>query len=121
MTSESGELEREVTRTDDCDCDERPTTEQWARVRARLQVEVSGMDYHTWLRQIGFAGIDVDEVMLQMPTRFLRDEVRSRFGDTLNKLWQQENRQIRRVDIRVAANGAVVPVQSSTSSALIVV
>ncbi|HKM62728.1 MAG TPA: chromosomal replication initiator protein DnaA [Acidisphaera sp.] len=109
MTSESGELERDVTRTDGYDCNERPLADQWARVCARLQVEVSGMDYQTWLRQMTFAGIDGDEVMLQMPTRFLRDEVRGRFGDTLNKLWQQENRRIRRVDIRVAANGATLP------------
>jgi chromosomal replication initiator protein len=113
VTSDSGELQRDVTRTDSYTCDERPLDEQpfgdqWARVRARLQTEVSGMDYHTWLRQMTFAGIEGDEVMLQMPTRFLRDEVRVRFGDMLSKLWQHENRGIRRVDIRVTANGAAL-------------
>ena len=74
---------------------------QWARVRGRLQSEVGDVEYRTWLRQMSLGGIDGDEVTVRLPTRFLRDWVRSHYGDRLNALWQAENRQIRRVDIRV--------------------
>ena len=74
---------------------------QWARVRGRLQTEVGDVEYRTWLRQMSFGGVDGDEVTVRLPTRFLRDWVRSHYGDRLNALWNAENRDIRRVDIRV--------------------
>ncbi len=74
---------------------------QWARVRGRLQSEVGDVEYRTWLRQMSLGGIDGDEVTVRLPTRFLRDWVRSHYSDRLSALWQAENRGIRRVDIRV--------------------
>lgn len=79
---------------------------QWARVRGRLQTEVGDVEYRTWLRQMSLGGIDGDEVTVRLPTRFLRDWVRSHYGDRLSALWQAENRRVRRVDIRV---GEAVP------------
>jgi chromosomal replication initiator protein len=76
-------------------------TAQWARIRGRLQNEVGEVEYRTWLRQMALTGIDGDEVTVTLPTRFLRDWVRSHYGDRLNTLWQGENRHVRRVDIRV--------------------
>ncbi len=81
--------------------DEPQLAAQWARVRGRLQSEVGDVEYRTWLRQMSLGGLDGDEVTVRLPTRFLRDWVRTHYGDRLNALWQAENRQVRRVDIRV--------------------
>ena len=80
---------------------------QWARIRGRLQNEVGEVEYRNWLRQMTLAGVDGDEVTVLLPTRFLSDWVRSRYGDRLNALWHAENPAIRRVDIRVG--GAAAP------------
>jgi chromosomal replication initiator protein len=83
----------------------------WARVRSRLQDEVGDVEYRSWLRQIGLAGIDGDEVTLTLATRFLRDWVRSHYSDRLTALWRAEDSRVRRVDIRVgdaAAAGAAL-------------
>jgi chromosomal replication initiator protein len=74
---------------------------QWTRVRHRLHAEVGEVEYRAWLRQMTLAGLDGDEITVHLPSRFLRDWVRGRYGDRLNALWQAENRQVRRVDIRV--------------------
>ena len=74
---------------------------QWDRVRGRLHTEVGDVEYCTWLRQMTLAGMDGDEITVHLPTRFLRDWVRSHYGDRINHVWQQENPRIRRVDIRV--------------------
>ena len=81
---------------------------QWARVRGRLQAEVGEVEWRTWLRQMTLAGLDGDEVTILLPTRFLRDWVRSHYADRLQGLWQTENRRVRRVDVRVGgvAEGA---------------
>ena len=46
-------------------------------------------------------GVDGDEVTVRLPSRFLRDWVRSNYGEKITTLWQQESPAIRRVDIRV--------------------
>jgi chromosomal replication initiator protein len=73
----------------------------WARIRGKLQSEVGDVEYRTWLRQMTLAGIDGDEVTVHLPTRFLRDWVRSHYGEKIEKLWQLEDPTIKRVDIRV--------------------
>jgi chromosomal replication initiator protein len=80
---------------------------QWARVRGRLQSEVGDVEYRNWLRQMTLAGVDGDEITVLLPTRFLCDWVRCRYGDRLNALWHAENPAVRRVDIRVG--GAASP------------
>jgi chromosomal replication initiator protein len=90
---------------------------QWDRVRTRLQSEVGDVEYRTWLRQMSLGGIDGDEVTVRLPTRFLRDWVRSHYGDRLNALWNAENRRIRRVDIRVGGAAAAQNIASQTATA----
>jgi len=74
---------------------------QWARIRGRLQAEVGEVEYRTWLRQMSLMGLDGDEVAIALPTKFIRDWVRGRYGDRINALWQTENANIRRVEFRV--------------------
>ena len=78
----------------------------WARIRGRMREEVGEVEYRTWLRQMTLAGVEGDEAIVLLPTRFLRDWVRGHYGDRLKALWQAENPGIRRVDIRVAAGGS---------------
>ena len=81
---------------------------QWARVRGRLQQEFGEVEYRTWLRQMTLVGLDGDEITVHLPTRFLRDWVRTRYGDRIAALWHEENPEIRRVDIRFGqATGAI--------------
>jgi chromosomal replication initiator protein len=74
---------------------------QWARIRGRLQAEVGDVEYRTWLRQMTLAGIEDEEVTVLLPSRFLRDWVRSHYGEKITRLWQEENPRIREVSIRV--------------------
>ena len=74
---------------------------QWARIRGRLQNEVGEVEYRTWLKQMTLASLDGDEITVHLPSRFLRDWVRSHYGDRLAELWRAENRQVRRVEFRV--------------------
>ena len=78
----------------------------WARIRSRLHSEVGEMEYRNWLRQMTLSAIDGDEITVLLPTRFLCDWVRSRYGDRLSSLWSEENPAIRRVDIRVGGPAA---------------
>lgn len=89
---------------------------QWARVRGRLQNEVGDVEYRTWLKQMTLTGMDGDEITVRLPTRFLRDWVRSHYGDRLTMLWQAENAQVRRVEIRVGSGVQVAALAEPLSS-----
>src|SRR5277367_5378409 len=89
---------------------------QWTKIKGRLQAEVGDVEYRTWLRQMTLAGLDGDEVTVNLPTRFLRDWVSTRYGDRLRVLWQSENPEVRRVDIRVG--GALLSPARPPESAL---
>ncbi len=73
----------------------------WSRIRARLQIEVGDVEYRTWLRQIRLGEAEGDEITLLLPTRFLRDWVRSQYGDRLSALWHAEVAEIRRVELQL--------------------
>jgi chromosomal replication initiator protein len=100
-------MELQLRAASDVRTDAPPTTSlgdlsaEWSRVRTRLQGEVGEVEYRTWLRQLALGGADGDEVTVLLPTRFLRDWVRSHYGDRITALWQAENVRVRRVDIRV--------------------
>jgi chromosomal replication initiator protein len=78
----------------------------WARIRGRLRDEVGDSEYRSWLRQMTLHGVEGDEVVILLPTRFMRDWVNSHYGDRLRVLWQAECPAVRRVDIRVSQGGA---------------
>ena len=91
--------------------------DQWTRVRDRLKLEVGEVMYRTWLRQMTLAGLDDGEITIQLPTRFLRDWVRSHYGEKLSALWQVENPEVVRVDLRVGAPAvAAAPLAESLSA-----
>jgi len=58
------------------------------------------------LGQLSDRGVEGDEVVILLPTRFMRDWVNSHYGDRLRALWQAEYPAVRRVDIRISQAGA---------------
>ena len=94
-------------------------TAQWERVCARLQQDIGDIEFRTWLRDVTFVGLDGDEITLHLPNRFLRDTVRGRYGERLNRLWQTENGLVRNVDLRVgrgAPKAAASPTRAAASA-----
>jgi chromosomal replication initiator protein len=77
--------------------------EAWAQVRAALRAEVGEIEYRTWLRQMTLVAVEGDEATIQLPSRFLRDWVRSHYGDRLRALWSQVGLGVKRVDFRVGS------------------
>ncbi|MDI2111684.1 chromosomal replication initiator protein DnaA [Commensalibacter nepenthis] len=80
----------------------------WERICGRLKIEVGEVEYRTWLQQITLGGIEEDELTLYLPTRFLRDWVRSQYNSKLNQLWSNELSQIRRVELALTPPGNTI-------------
>jgi chromosomal replication initiator protein len=73
----------------------------WDNFCLRLQVEIGEVHFRAWLRQMTFGGIHGDEAAILFPTPFVRDFVRSNYGDRITSLCRSEMRGVARVDLRV--------------------
>ena len=80
----------------------------WARIRGRMQNEAGEAAYRTWLKHMVLAGIDGDEVTIALPSRFMRDWVRTHYTDLVMLLWQAEIRSIRRAEFIVRTTLATI-------------
>ena len=93
-------------------------TAQWDRVRDRLKADVGEVEYRTWLRQMTMASLDGDEVTIHLPTRFLRDWVRSHYADKLAAFWRMESEDVQRVDLRVGSAAEPPPLAAPLTESL---
>ncbi len=74
---------------------------QWVRVRARLKSEVGEAAFKSWLKPLTLLAVEDGEIRLAVPTRFMRDWVRTHYADRIRALWQAENKAIAGVDVIV--------------------
>src|SRR5690606_34837758 len=72
---------------------------QWARVRGRLRGEFGDAAYKSWLKPLTFKSARDGVVFLSVSTRFMRDWVRSHYGERLHELWRDEDEGIRGIEI----------------------
>lgn len=73
----------------------------WAKIRTRLRDGVGDAEYRNWLRPMTLRGIDGDEVLISLPSSFVRDWVRDHHGARVAALWQAECPTVRRVEFCV--------------------
>jgi len=88
---------------------ERPATqdivdEQWQRVRSRLRIEFGEAAYRSWLSTLDLRSVDDATVLIEVPTRFLKDWVVGHYLDRIRSLWIAERSEIRRVDVVVRSS-----------------
>lgn len=89
-----------------------PLDAPWHNVREKLKGEVGEVEYRTWLRQITLGPLEDGELVLYLPSRFLRDWVRSQYEERLRTLWRAEFEEVREIELQVkraqaAASGSV--------------
>jgi chromosomal replication initiator protein len=104
-----------------------PTAAQWDRVLGRLRGEFGDAVFKSWLKPLTFANAGEGEVIVSVPTRFMRDWVERHYLERIRAIWCEENAGVRTVVVRVhrpatpkaaalGPNGLGVP-QSSNGAA----
>ena len=80
---------------------ERPSADQWMRVRQRLRTELGEDVFNSWFARVEFEEADKSTVFLSVPTRFLKSWIQSHYGERLLVLWQGEREGVVRVEVLV--------------------
>ena len=74
---------------------------QWARVKARMAVELGDATFNSWVKPVDMIGLGDGKVVLSAPTRFIRSWVASHQSERLLMLWREEDTSIERVEVMV--------------------
>ncbi|OYQ35893.1 chromosomal replication initiation protein DnaA [Niveispirillum lacus] len=77
--------------------------QQWARVRGRLKDEVGETAYRSWLKPLTVGSLDGGQLRILVPTRFMRDWIRTHYADRIRALFSGENPGVQTVEIVVAS------------------
>lgn len=73
----------------------------WERVRGRLRAEHGEATFRSWLKPLEVAGVRSGQVMITVPTRFMRDWVMAHYQEHIVASWQKEDPSVMSVDIYV--------------------
>jgi chromosomal replication initiator protein len=79
---------------------------QWQNVQERMRTEIGDNAYNNWLKPLVPTGQVDGEVLLAVPTRFMRDWVVRHYVDRIRQLWSAEDGSVRRVEIIISPNAA---------------
>ncbi len=73
----------------------------WEKVRETLRAEYGEATFKSWLKSLDFAGVRNGQVMLTVPTRFIREWIIAHYSETIKRLWCREFPTVKAVDIFV--------------------
>lgn len=79
----------------------------WERVSKKLQAKYGDAIFRSWLKPLRFGGSTEGTVVLNVPTRFMREWINSHYADDMHALWNEEP----------AAEGYVLEITVPSSSA----
>ena len=74
---------------------------KWERIQGHLRDEFGDAVFKSWLRPLILGHAEGGEIVLFVPTRFMRDWVDRHYMDRIRKHWSEEDPAVRSVQIRV--------------------
>jgi chromosomal replication initiator protein len=75
--------------------------QEWDRVLGMLRVEVGEAAFRSWLQPLTIVRFEDGEVLLGVPTRFMRDWILKNYADRMRALWAGENPAVESIDLLV--------------------
>lgn len=79
-------------------------TDAWLQVKDQLRLKYGDATYKSWLSKLDLASLGNGQVILTVPTKFIREWIATHYGDGIKNLWQKVDPSILDLDIMVLAN-----------------
>lgn len=90
-------------------------TSQWHNVTEKLQEEYGSATFKSWLSHLTFVDVSGSEVILQAPTRFIREWIVNNYLGKIKEFCRHERPSIYSVDIIVDKSHKVTPFVASNN------
>ena len=82
--------------------------QRWENVRERLRASYGEAIFNSWLQPLKLADIKNGQVMITVPTRFMREWILAHYIDNILRFWNSEDRSVHSVDIFVRPEAPMV-------------
>jgi len=89
--------------------------QSWERVKMRLKATFGEATFKSWLKAMQCEGAEARQLLITVPTRFMREWIMAHYADDILRFWKMEDPSLLSVDIRVRSPQA--PVMSGAASA----
>ena len=90
---------------------------KWDRVCERLRNAYGDAIFKSWLQPLKLADVKNGQVMVTVPTRFMREWILSHYAENILRFWCQEDQTIHSVDIFVKAEPVLASPHPQTHNA----
>ncbi len=87
--------------------EEHQMNQRWERVKMRLRAAYGEATFKNWLKGMSLDGIHGSQVIITVPTRFMREWILSHYAADILKFWRMEDNTILAVDILVRSGSVL--------------
>jgi chromosomal replication initiator protein len=77
----------------------------WGEIRGSLRTEFGDAVFNSWLKPLSLSGVADGRVMITVPTRFMRDWVRTHYAERIHTLWLGYDPDLRAIEIEIGPCG----------------
>lgn len=84
--------------------DVRPIDSQWDQICAQLKTEFGATAFDSWLKPLAIGDLNNGEMTICAPTAFMKNWVVAHYADRINKIWEQKNPCIKKVNFIVQSS-----------------
>ena len=78
-----------------------PIDAQWEQVCGQLKMEFGETAFESWLKPLCVGDLNNGEINICAPTTFMKNWVVAHYADRINKIWEQKNSEIKKVNFIV--------------------
>lgn len=80
-----------------------PVESQWNQICGQLKTEFGVTAFDSWLKPLVVGDFNNGEMNICAPTAFMRNWVVTHYADRINKIWEQKNPSIKKINFIVQA------------------
>jgi chromosomal replication initiator protein len=91
----------------------------WSAVQSKLKAEYGEATYKSWLSKLSLYSVEGGQVVLTVPTKFIREWIFSNYAAKLKSFWMQMDSSVLSLDILVRANTAAAATAPQPAAATV--
>ena len=81
-----------------------PIDSQWDQICAQLKTEFGVTAFDSWLKPLAIGDFNNGEMTICAPTAFMKNWVIAHYAERINKIWEQKNPSIKKVNFIVQSS-----------------
>ena len=83
-------------------------TLNWEQIQEDFKIKFGSDVFESWLKKMELKEINTDNLLISVPTRFIRDWITSRYLDSVIQVIKSHNKNINRIEFKINPNSKAI-------------